>query len=374
MKAFGVGCFHFAIKNGESKTILAKNYVDEVIRTLELLTTISDVKCSYDESVDSLEIDISPPNPMLREGEDCFPQIQFFDLSFCVHIPKRIQSELIDLPEDYINIGTESENFRVKILHDWYGPLSYIEPIGAGVESDPSTGVKVVREYLKREISKVETFLIPDFLGPSPFHANFYLTFVENSQSNEDIFDIQITYNPGYDQVIFSCSKHAFSSEEYALEYIYENLSQELAFFYFLKLKKSGQIVLWDVIQEDLHSILSFEDESSKKSMKDKFYLKTKLFRKTFKNIGLFKGQSIFDKSAIVRGYNSIYKSGKHKTYLKGFIDKEISEPSAYPVDETIELLRYFDNKTSKAFELTIVVIAALLGGIVGSIITVSFS
>ena len=32
-----------------------------------------------------------------------------------------------------------------------------------------------------------------------------------------------------------------------------------------------------------------------------------------------------------------------------------------------------FDQKTSKLFELVIVVVAALLGGIVGSVITVSF-
>ncbi|MEX0608201.1 hypothetical protein [Saccharospirillum sp.] len=371
MNSFGVGCFHFSIENGESKTILVKDYVEEIIRTLESLTTISDVICSYDESIANLELDISPPNPRLNEGGGCYPQIPFFDLSFCVYIPSRIQADLIDLPEDYIDTG--SENFRIKIVHDWHGPLSYIEPVGAGLDSRPSTGVRVVREYLLREISKVKTFLLFDLLGPSPFHADFHLM-LNNSQNTEELFETQIIHRPGYDQVIFACAKDGFSSKEDALQDLYEQLSQELAFFYDLNLKESGKIHRWHEIQEILHSILSFEDDGSKKSIKDRLYLKPKLFRKVFKNIGSFKGQSIFDKSSIAQNYNSIYESDKHKTYLKVFIDKEIFEHSTFPVDETSELLRYFDQKAGKVFELAIVAMAAIIGGIVGSIITVSFS
>jgi hypothetical protein len=373
MKSFGIGCFHFSIKNGDSKTISIKDYIEEVTRTLESLTTVTEVRCSYDESTSNLEIDISSPNPRLKDSDDCYPQILFFDLSFCIYIPSRIQANLIETHEEYIDTG--SENFRVRILHDWHGPLSYVEPIGAGLDSKPSTGVQVVRNYLRREIEKVETFLIPDFLGPSPFHADIYLVFDKNKvQSSENIFEAQINHNPGYDQIIFSCSADEFTSEEQALEELYEKLTQEIAFFYYLNLKESRKMHRWHEIQETLHSILSFEDESSKKSIKDRFHLKPKLFRKAFKNIGLLKGKNIFDKSTIEQNYNSIYLSDKHQTYLKTFIDQEISEHLTYPIEETSELLRYFDQKTSKAFELTTLIISSILGGIVGSIITVSFS
>lgn len=130
----------------------------------------------------------------------------------------------------------------------------------------------------------------------------------------------------------------------------------------------------WQAIQEALHSILSFEEKESKRSLMEKFFSKPRLFRETFKNIGLFKGQKIFDNSSIEKHYNSIYKSKKQKTYLQYFIDNSISDQSTYPVEEASELLRYFDQKTSRAFELFIVIIAALLGGVVGSVITVSFS
>jgi hypothetical protein len=372
MKVFGVGCFHFSVNCKEFKTISVKDYIAEVVQTLESLTTVSGVQCDYDESVKSEELDISPPNPIMKDGDGCFPQIPFLNLEFNIYIPSRIQAELIDMPEEYLDTG--SENFKVTIVHDWHGPLTYVEPLGAESDAKPSTSVQVVREYLRREISKIETYLVPDFLGPSPFHADFFFESNDKTKSKDGIFDIQVNKKSGYDRITITCSKEAFSSEDSGLSTLYEELAQEVAFFYDLNQKASGQMHRWFEIQEVMHSILDFENENSKKSLKDRFFEKPKLFRKVFKDIGLFKGQNIFDQSTIGKHYNSIYDSGKHTTYLKEFIDKEISEHATYPVEETVELIRYFDQKTSKVFELSIVVLAAILGGFVGSIITVSFS
>lgn len=260
------------------------------------------------------------------------------------------------------------------MIHDWHGPLSYVEPLEAGHESSPSTSVQVVRKYLFREFAKIETFLLADFIGPSPFHANFFFEFDDEAREEEETFSITIKKKPGYDNVAIRCSKEAFSSEEIALSALYDELAQEISFFYDLNRRQSGQIKNWLEIEEVMHAILDFENESSKKKVKDKLFLRPKLFRRIFKDIGLFKGQSISDKSAIARFYNDIYGSGKHVAYLQHFIDREISESSEFPVNEAVELVRYFDQKTSKIFELSIVVFAAILGGLIGSVITVSFS
>lgn len=231
MKAFGVGCFHFSIKNEESEKILLSDYVAEVIRTLEKLTAVSNIECNYDKTLADLELDITSPNPTLEEGEGCFPQIPFFELSFSVYIPSRFHSELINLPNEYLQ--DISENFRVTIVHDWHGPLSYIESLDSSMQLRPSTGVQIVREYLHREISKIESIIFFDWLGPSPLHADFYLKTNNDGVSKEEIFTIEKIHQPGYDKVIFSYPDKAFTSIENALKQLYEHLSQEVAFFIF---------------------------------------------------------------------------------------------------------------------------------------------
>ncbi len=80
------------------------------------------------------------------------------------------------------------------------------------------------------------------------------------------------------------------------------------------------------------------------------------------------------DKRFLIRDYSSIYKYQDKPLYLKPFIDREISESMTYPIQETIELLHYFDQKGSKTIELTILFISAIMGGIIGASITIIFS
>lgn len=81
MKAFGVGCFHFSVRNGYFKTIQVQDYVAEVVRSLESLTTVSGVRCDYDEKIKHEKLDLSPPNPIMRNGGICFPQLPLLILS-----------------------------------------------------------------------------------------------------------------------------------------------------------------------------------------------------------------------------------------------------------------------------------------------------
>ncbi len=372
MKSFGVGCLHFSISDKRQGNITVQGYIDEVVRVLEQLTTVSDIDYSFDEDVKGEEIEVSAPNPQLQNGQPCYPRIPIYNLEFNLYIPFRVQANLINTVEEYVDTGTE--NFKVYFKHDWYGPLSYIECIDTLSDSSPSTAVHIVREYLSKEIEVLDSFLKADFIGPSPFHADFFLLLDEESKSDESkVFRLEHARIPAYDRLTFRFSRNDFESEDAALAVLMDELSDELAYFYDLKVKDSRRIHEWQEIQETMHSILEFENEDSKLRIKDKFLRRPKLFHKVFRDIGLFRGQDIFDKSLREQHYASIYKSEKYSTYLGVFIDKELSEWQAYPIQETIDLLKYFDQKSSKSFELTIVFIAAVMGGIVGALITVLF-
>jgi hypothetical protein len=372
MKSFGVGCFHFSIKKNNTNTITVKEYISEVVRSLEKLSTISDIEYFYDESLKDEELDLSESTSM-QDGQHCFPCIPFLNLSFNIYIPKRIQASVINEEVEYID--TETENFKVNFINAWHGPLTFIECSQASVETSASTAIQIVREYLIKEYDLLDTFLFLDFIGPSPFHADFFLNCEMKSQGEHgDKFTLEHVKKPGYDQLNFNYNQHAFDTEDNALESLYRALRDEISFFYSLHCMRSSDIDDWGDIQESMHALLEFENDDIKKSFKDKLFLKPKLFKKVFKDIGLFKGKAIYLKSLIEQQYFSIYKSEKHTVYLESYNQRIVSEWQKYPVQETAELLLYFDQKNSKSLELSIIFTAAVLGGAIGAAITVLFS
>ncbi|MGY1879695.1 hypothetical protein [Pseudomonas reactans] len=372
MRAFGVGCFHFSIKDNIEHEITIQNYIDEVVKTLKKLTTASDVIVSFDEDIKDEKIDTTPPNPRIRSGESCYPDIPFLNFSFKLYIPSRIQAELIGLSEQHLD--TTTENFKITIQHEWHGPVSYVECLSAREDCDPSTAVQVVREYLEKEILKIESFLEYDFLGPSPFHAKFYLRKNSKNQTSEHPkFELNEIKTTAYNILNFEYNPEIFDSEEQATEILKQTLADEISFFYELNKDANFSHKKWMEIQETTYSILEHEEHKTKINLAKRAFEKPKLFRKAFKDIGLFKGHLIFTKGQTKISYSSIYNSGNAETFLKDHIDRELSEHPVYPLNETSELIQYFDQKNSKTIELLTILSAGILGGIIGSTITTAF-
>lgn len=373
MKSFGVGCFHFSINDTKSGKITVQEYINEVQSTLEQINSITDIKISFDEDLKDELFSTEPPNPQLQNGEKCHPHIPFYSLEYKVYIPYRIQASLIGTDEDLL--FTNTENFNVFLKHEWHGPLSYIECVDSKPDALPSRAVQIVREYIAKEIKTLDTFLMADFLGPSPFHADFYLLFSDSEKTNENNpFTLEHKKMVGYDKLTFTCNSGNYKSTDTALYHLMDELSDEISFFYELVLGEVSRTQEWSEISESMHSILEFEDDNTKKTLLDKLFKRPKLFRKIFKDIGLFKGQEIFNININKQHYDSVYETDKQRTYLKVFNDRQISESAIYPIQEVSDLISYFDQKSSKTFELTVVFIAAIIGGVFGSLITVLYS
>ncbi|OOE38429.1 hypothetical protein BZG06_16240, partial [Salinivibrio kushneri] len=81
----------------------------------------------------------------------------------------------------------------------------------------------------------------------------------------------------------------------------------------------------------------------------------------------------IYYKNIYEQHYFSIYKTGKHNIYLKTFVDASLEKWTNYPIKETSEIVGYFQNRSNKSLELSVVMLAAILGGAIGAFITVLF-
>ena len=371
MKAFGVGCLHFSSKGGTEKEITVQEYIDEVRSSLERLSNVSDVEIFFDENVKEEKVDISESTHM-NDGDPCHPHIPLFELSFSLYLPRRVQGEVINREQEFL--GTNTDNFRIIFKHDWHGPFTIVECVGAGKDSSPSTAIQIVREYLKREIDSSNGILKFDFVGPSPFHASFFLSHCEQKEyGGSSNFELTHEKLPGYDNLKFEYQKSKFESEDIAFQSLIYELSGEIAFFYELKTMSSRRIYSWAGIQNNLHNLLEVEDEGYKKTLSDRFLKKPRILNDLNREIGIFKGQEIFDKNIRDQHYFNIYKSEKHNIYLKHFIDATLDNWTSFPIKETSEIVSYFEGRSNKSLELTVIFFAAVLGGAVGAAITVLF-
>ena len=127
------------------------------------------------------------------------------------------------------------------------------------------------------------------------------------------------------------------------------------------------------MIQSKLNELLQLEAEGYKKTIKDRLSKKPKLLNTLYREIGIFKGREIYNKNIYEKHYFDMYRNESNDVHFKYFIDGILKNWSTYPVKETSEIANYFENKSSRSLELTIIFLAAVFGGTIGATITVLF-
>ncbi|MDT9722801.1 hypothetical protein QVE09_28300 [Paenibacillus sp. ClWae2A] len=353
--AFGVGCFHFGLKAGTNTTM--GEYFNELQKMLESISNISEIDIEfYEEDYDlSEDVFISPNNRGISNGGTLEPYIEDLKISFDIFIPKRIQEDL-----GHSHSFFKTERFRVLINYTYYFPVSIIqllEPLNNDVL--PSSAVILVREFLRKEFSKVKSFIDFQVLGPSPFHADF---FIEKGEQIQRPFSISIAQAKGYDQVVISYNDHINAAE--ALEEILFETLSEFGFFYQLNHSNSVTHRKWMVIESNLDTLV--EIKKNRKHFKN-FFETNKIINELFINISYFEKDQIIYKSYIQKSKRSI-------THFIFYIDREIDERINYPTKQVTEFIKLYENQKLNVYVMSATVIAAVSGGLIGALITTFFN
>ncbi len=95
--------------------------------------------------------------------------------------------------------------------------------------------------------------------------------------------------------------------------------------------------------------------------------------KKLFVAIAIFEKDLIFIKEEILNDYKDIY-SDRWDSYFQAFIDKAIKEDETYPTNQLIQLLNYLESNRAKNMELLTMFFSAIVGGIIGALITLFFT
>jgi len=367
--SFGIGCFHFFYKKQTPFKFKGSNYIDDLKKTLEGVPNVSNVQIDSTDDFLNYEEKIDDNEFFQSEGLNLFPYPSLgMDIQFEIYIPERIQNEITSLSINDLH----TERFRVKIIYTYFLPFVIVELINPSQIPSPSIAIMIIREFLISQINKNENTINLECLGPSPFHADFYLAPVDSMDKTE-VLRCNVTKSRGYDLIKFEFNNKIISNIENAKEFFLEELGDEFGLYYHINNGELIRMHQWENMQELLDKLVLL---NKTKGIKYAWFRITQVYN-LIQEITImlteFESSDIDFKYEINKEFRDINRE-RTEAYLGEYLKEEINEIKSYPTNQVREILNLIENRRSKRIENLIAIFSALIGGIIGSLITLFFS
>lgn len=222
---FGVGCFHFELKGEAGGRLVSPD---------RYVSTLKDYLAQY-PNIDSIEVENYHTTDGREEAYDAdvdggissgfgiTPWPSNWSYRFNIKLPIRLQKEL-----SVLGRVLSCESLSVTIYYVGGLPVAIVNPDDRS-ERRPSTAVVLLRRYLEKYAPKSDAMTFR-FIGPSPFHADFFVEFAGDKEEIVSLIDVQ----RGYDDVLFVAPADTPEDERsIVLREIQEGAAEELGEFYF---------------------------------------------------------------------------------------------------------------------------------------------
>jgi hypothetical protein len=366
---FGVGCFSFGIQKSPPFQLRGVEYVSQLQSALEKIPTISEINIEAESDFKAISLEVEKNIPKLDEDYGFFPPPSIhLEISFKLYIPARIQQQF----DKAIEFASQPcEKFRVTVYSTYHFPVTFVELLEDTTEYEPSSGVVVVRKYLEKEFEKIDSELIRfESLGPSPFHADFMLCEdSENERENPHGFRCEIDQQRGYDDVTFYYKSKYCDTLANARDILFYELKDELSVFYRSVHSEVMQMHAWCSLTDRIQNVLSAQKQ---KSM---FRTSLNLVRnyREIHDIAIelcqFEANELMFLSKAGKDLKDLF-TDTAIPYLEPLLRKQIESPNSYPCSQIRDVLNLLEMRRSNLTGAIIVLISAIIGGVVGSLIT----
>lgn len=257
--SFGVGCFRFTYWDDAATNVTSEQILKAVQAALEALPAVNDVEIDPAGAPDEFDM-AGEPRPALDAGDEVVSP-RAVQLDFDVYIPRRVQDAIVGRAAGEPEPRTGPEHFRVHIRYSFYGEVAFVVPLGESDENNsPSDSVRIVREFLSENFKDPTGRVKFETLGPSPFHADFYVTLGKVDDGRG--FALETARPRGYADLHFTANADMFESVIEAADALFFDLGSELDDFYeIVRLRVEGMRE-WARLAADAESIL--EDRKDK--------------------------------------------------------------------------------------------------------------
>lgn len=355
--SFGVGCFHFRYRSEFINNHPIKIWALAVEAFLSKYTNVNNIEIGLGERSFFRRSDNVP----MSDGVGIYPWPVNAKISFEIFIPKRIQKELQII--NHIN----QERFFVYIEYGNNLPVAYVWSCDVYL-SRPSDAVVVVRKYMERYAPKDPTDIVFEFIGPSPFHANFFVS----ASSENDVFDAEVVARPGYNDIKVSAPPFFCSGKNEYKKIVCGIIQDEVGHFYYVLQLKAVFMRRWTDIESDISFIA---ERAAKKQRYMNIYMLWK-DRRRIDGCALSIAAFDIDWQRDKRDIELAVDQRKHcsgPNYLSEYIVEVVNEISGYPVEKTMKAIDIIERKNKNELQSAYIIAAAVLG-MVGALLAGSWN
>ncbi len=363
---FGIGCFHFAPAPSEGTQTLGE-FVGTVRATLESFDIVESVVAA---DCDLTEADFAFETPRdaadLSRGEEPYPNLPQGYYEFVLVLEHDVQAALITHP----SVRTHTDRFRVELRYGYAMPVAIVEPLAPAQRPEPSQAVQIVREAL--EVSCDDPTLPIRFqsLGPSPLHADFSLgAATEDYDPDLFGFDLLVTASRGYDFYDFFYDRREFPSACDAFDGLMDFLRDELDLYYRVVGVRAQRIIGWQKLDGLTWALVGLHQRRGLRGYLGRLAHGKRALNDAFVVLAEFEGTDLLTESSLDRDYRDTYESDE-PAWLRSLVDKERADKSTYPTEQTSSLIQLFETRRLSGLELTALLLSAIVGGLIGSLVT----
>ena len=366
--SFGVGCWDFGVRCQPSSTLSVSQYVALLARGLEAVSSLNNLQIGpkLDPRVDSDTTIASADATGTDDGSPVFSHGIILGLKFDLYVPFRIQN---DLARDGTQSGTKTEHFRVHIRHAYHSPVVFVELLEADEPPRPSAAMVVLRKYLEKECQNSPHGLAFEFLGPTPFHANFHVAASPVPDRRDRTFETIDVDAPGYADITFSYCTPSFDTTEEAVEALFDELMDELGLYYGVEKRDSEQYTSWSQIENLMSRLVSQPERAGWLERIRRAHKRSRDLEELSIALMQFEVDRIMIESYIKQSLRDVYKRDA-QALLKAYVEAEIEGRPVFPTGPVAEFLTFMESRRSKTLELLVLLSAAVIGGVTGSLIT----
>ena len=328
--AFGIGCFHFGVTRRPPFKLTIHDYVQEVRAALEHISTVNDVR--IESMDDDQEMTMGDGElPRLSQGDGIFPVPDNLEIQCDVYLPFRVQAELTD---DYIPNETCSERFRIYIRYTFYGPVAFVRVLEPSHRPHPSSAVRVVREFLARELGDARQAVVFESLGPSPFHVDCYLNASQQEANGQrPVLDATVSHQKDYDEIHFTLSSYEVTDSDELVETVVESIADELSLYYAIEAYRVRSMREWGQLEELFGQLTQI---GSQLSLGKRLVSVLGWGRQLNKLYGLlmqFEVRQLFDRTGLEKALRDLYKVDE-PIYFRAYVDGAVRDLDTYPTQQ----------------------------------------
>ena len=358
---FGVGCFYFVPTERAPETGQSARYIELIRAALEAIPNADNIVIDGGEDPDPLLLPLKGSWPSLDEPVfNAYPS--YLNIDFDLYIPPRIQEQVLNpLGEELVG----SEHFHVELVYRDM-PLVMVTATEPGGWRAGSTYIMLIREYLKRELDSSVVGL--SVLGPSPFHSDFLLKLVQQQERPLVVGREQPTFGYSQHWCRYASTSHDKSTRQ-ALSAVLAELTPELTTFYEACQRRQLLMRAWEKIEEPVRATLLAEGSGCWRDAIVNRLRQSRSIRLVTARLARFEMDRIFEHQILEGALDHTY-SVPGRAYLREEVEKAVNRMGEYPIEEVYRLIEFLEGRRSKQVELLVVFTAALVGGIVGSILT----